>query len=385
MIILLIKYLESLNIKIPSVFLYTSTRMILASITSLFITLFLSPYFIKKLKKFKIKESIKKQAPYLEKLHNVKKDTPTMGGFLIIFSILISLFLFMDFSSIFTWVLLFSTIFLCIVGFFDDFLKLKKKRGVSVKVKFFSQFFLAALVAFYLISPFLEKKVSYPIAKEYVKDKVETLEKKEYISRVYVPFYKKPFFLKSSILIFLFIILVIVGSSNSVNLTDGLDGLAVGVVIMVSLVLSIFAFLSSNIEIAKYLNILYIEKSSEIAIYLLSLVGASLGFLWYNGYPAQIFMGDTGSLPIGGILGISAILLRREFILALSGGIFVLEAVSVLLQVLFYKYRGKRIFLCAPLHHHFEYRGWKEPKVVIRFWIIAFFLATIAVASLKFQ
>ena len=179
---------------------------------------------------------------------------------------------------------------------------------------------------------------------------------------------------------------MITGSSNAVNLTDGLDGLAAGCLVMVSLVLALFAFLSNNIDLARYLNILYIEGSGEIAVYLMALAGASLGFLWYNGYPAQVFMGDTGSLPLGGVLGVSSVLLRREVLLAVAGAIFVAEAMSVILQVLSYRYRNKkRIFLIAPLHHHFEYKGWPETKVVIRFWIISLLFAIIAVASLKFQ
>ena len=185
---------------------------------------------------------------------------------------------------------------------------------------------------------------------------------------------------------FLFLLLVVVGSSNGVNLTDGLDGLAVGCVMMVAMVLALFAFLSNHLEISQYLHILYIEGSGEIAVYLAALAGACLGFLWYNGFPAQIFMGDTGSLALGGILGVSAALLRRELLLALAGGIFVMEALSVILQVGSYKLRNKkRIFLCAPLHHHFEYKGWPETKVVLRFWIIGLILALIGVASLKFQ
>lgn len=180
--------------------------------------------------------------------------------------------------------------------------------------------------------------------------------------------------------------LVITGASNAVNLTDGLDGLAAGCLVMVSVVLALFAFFSNHIDFARYLHILYIEGSGEIGVYLMALAGACLGFLWYNGYPAQVFMGDTGSLALGGILGVSSVLLRREVVLAVAGAIFVAEALSVILQVLSYKFRNKkRIFLCSPLHHHFEYKGWPETKVVIRFWIIGLLFAIIAVASLKFQ
>ncbi len=217
----------------------------------------------------------------------------------------------------------------------------------------------------------------------------QTLATDEYVTRLYLPFYKDPVLILDGalkILCFFLIVFVITGSSNAVNLTDGLDGLAAGCLVMVSLVLGLFAFLSNHIELARYLNILYIEGSGEIAVYLLALAGAALGFLWYNGYPAQVFMGDTGSLALGGILGVSSVLLCREAILAVAGAIFVAEALSVILQVVSYRYRNKkRVFLCAPLHHHFEYKGWPETKVVVRFWIISLLFAIIAVSSLKLQ
>jgi phospho-N-acetylmuramoyl-pentapeptide-transferase len=216
-----------------------------------------------------------------------------------------------------------------------------------------------------------------------------TLDTSEYIEQFYLPFWKDPVWVFDGwlkIFSFFIIVFVITGASNAVNLTDGLDGLAAGCLVMVSLVLALFAFLSNHIDLARYLNILYIEGSGEIAVYLFALAGAALGFLWYNGYPAQVFMGDTGSLALGGILGVSAVMLRREVILAIAGAIFVAEALSVILQVLSYRYRNKkRIFLIAPLHHHFEYKGWPETKVVIRFWIVGLLFAIIAVATLKFQ
>jgi phospho-N-acetylmuramoyl-pentapeptide-transferase len=221
---------------------------------------------------------------------------------------------------------------------------------------------------------------------EYVSVNLTT---QEYSAQYYIPFLKDPVLTLKGIglvIAFIFILFVITGTSNAVNLTDGLDGLAAGCLIMVSVVLALFAFISNNIELSRYLNILYIEESGEIAVYLLSLTGACMGFLWYNGYPAQVFMGDTGSLSLGGVLGVSAILLRREFLLAIIGGIFVIEALSVILQVGSYKLRNKkRVFLCAPLHHHFEYKGWPETKVVLRFWIVSLLLAMVGIASLKFQ
>lgn len=256
---------------------------------------------------------------------------------------------------------------------------------------------LSSLLAIYLLTPVVQHWIPLkaPSAKEQILKSnngkrplviTKTLSLQEYISQVYLPFFKGPVLHLNWFLSFLLIVFVITGSSNAVNLTDGLDGLAAGCLVMVSIVLGLFAFFSNHIDLARYLNILYIEGSGEIAVFLFAMAGACLGFLWYNGYPAQVFMGDTGSLALGGVLGFAAIILRREVILAIAGAIFVAEALSVILQVLSYRYRNKkRIFLCAPLHHHFEYLGWPETKVVIRFWIVSLLFAMIAVASLKFQ
>jgi phospho-N-acetylmuramoyl-pentapeptide-transferase len=318
---------------------------------------------------------------------------------------LLSLILWMDLSNVFTWILFITTIFLGGIGAFDDYLKLKYKnsKGLSPKMKFYLQLFFSLFLATYLLVPsvysFVGIKMAPPAAKEQVMQTNSKMKKsivvtknlttQEYISRIYIPFMKDPLFsLKGWLIIlaFIWIIFVVIGSSNAVNLTDGLDGLASGCLVMTSLGLAFFAFVSNHIELARYLNILYIEGSGEVAIYLCALAGACLGFLWYNGHPAQVFMGDTGSLALGGVLGVSSVLLKREVFLALVGGVFVAEAVSVILQVLSYRYRNKkRIFLCAPLHHHFEYKGWAETKVVIRFWIISLLLALIGIASLKFQ
>ncbi len=388
----------------PSVFTYTSTRMMLSAITSLIITIFFGPLFIKKLYVMKVGQKIrtKESCPLLAELHEKKKDTPTMGGILILFSMIISLILWMDLSNIFTVILLITTLWLGLVGALDDYLKLKHKnsKGLPSKLKFLLQIIFAVFIAIYLLWPVGEKIakkefLTNKLAKEHiVKAKTTNISKginissKEYFSRLYIPFYKKPIVFKGVWIFFIFILMVFVitGTSNAVNLTDGLDGLAAGCLVMVAVSLGLFAFLSNHIQMARYLNIIYLENSSEIAIYLFAIAGACLGFLWYNGFPAQIFMGDTGSLALGGVIGVSAILLRREVLLAIVGGIFVAEALSVILQVLSYKYRNKkRIFLCSPLHHHFEYKGWPETKVVLRFWIIGLLLAIIGVASLKFQ
>jgi phospho-N-acetylmuramoyl-pentapeptide-transferase len=326
-----------------------------------------------------------------------------MGGVLILFSMLIALFLWMDLTSSFTFILCVATLWLGLIGAYDDYLKMKFKnsKGLRGKKKFVLQVAFSVFFGLYLLWPsftgMLSSKKVFPPpeAKQFVAshsdNKVQEvhLSTQEYATHYYLPFYKDPIFVLKGGLIILslfFIIFVVTGSSNAVNLTDGLDGLASGCLIMTSFVLAIFAFVSNHLEMSRYLNILYIEGSGEIGIYLFALIGACLGFLWYNGYPAQVFMGDTGSIALGGILGVSAVLLRREVLLALAGGIFVAEAASVILQVLSYKYRSKkRIFLCSPLHHHYEFKGWPETKVVMRFWIVSLILAMIAVASLKFQ
>ena len=455
---------DALHLKIPAAFLYFSTRMILAAVTSLLFTILLGPRFIKKLYELKIGQSIRgmEECPLLAELHGKKKDTPTMGGVLILSSMAVSLVLWMDLRSAFTLILFLTTLCLGALGARDDYLKLcyKNTKGLKAKKKMLFQTLFSALVALYLLCPGLTHAISGkkffrpPSAKEQIyRNNVKNrefgkeaasicdlgssrlplrqdvsgsrkfsaqpmgsktdsssyfgialprelqgkphsastmaLDTQRYIEQFYLPFWKDPVWVFDGwlrILSFLMIVFVITGASNAVNLTDGLDGLAAGCLVMVSLVLALFAFLSNHIDLARYLNILYIEGSGEIAVYLFALAGAALGFLWYNGYPAQVFMGDTGSLALGGILGVSAVLLRREVVLAIAGAIFVAEALSVILQVLSYRYRNKkRIFLIAPLHHHFEYKGWPETKVVIRFWIVGLLFAIIAVASLKFQ
>lgn len=407
MLLLFLKYLsETFHIKIPAAFTYSSTRMLLAAITTLCLTIILGPLFIRKLYELKTGRSIRvEDCPGLAKLHEKKKDTPTMGGIFMLFSMIFALLLWMDWTSPFTLIFLIVTLWLGFVGGYDDYLKMKHQnsRGLSAKKKFSLQILLAAIVGLYLLSPTIANKIKVkewfnpPYAKEQVLEKQDqkvesktvTLTTQEYMSRFYLPFLKDPIFvLKGAFLIvaWMMILFVITGSSNAVNLTDGLDGLAAGSLVLTSAVLAVFAFLSNNSAMSRYLNILYIDGSGEIAIYLCALIGACLGFLWYNGHPAQIFMGDTGSLALGGIIGVSSILLRREAILALAGGIFVLEALSVIIQVGSFRLREKkRVFLCAPLHHHFEYKGWPETKVVLRFWIIGLILALIALVSIKIQ
>lgn len=395
MIFIILQFLQkSLGINTPAVFLYSSTRMMLAAATSLAITIFLGPFCIRTLYSLKIGQKIRssEECPLLAELHGKKKETPTMGGLLILFSMLVSLFLFMDYGSIFTWILGITAIFLGALGGVDDWFKLKYKnsRGLSAKKKLFFQFLFSVLLGLYFFYPLFSGWISdlFHIDAPHAKDPftLSILPMEEYMKLLFLPFYKYPFLILTPVLSIFFLFFVVTGSSNAVNLTDGLDGLASGCLVMVASSLGVLAFLTNHIEIARYLKILYIEGSGEIAVFLFALSGSALGFLWYNGYPAQVFMGDTGSLSLGGIVGVSAVLLRRELLLAIIGAIFVLEALSVILQVASFKLRKKkRIFLCAPLHHHFEYKGWPETKVVVRFWILSLFFSIIGLASLKFQ
>lgn len=402
MLLFLFGFLQkAFSLQIPSAFFYSSTRMILAAFTSLFFILFLGPWFIRKLSSLKASNSIRvEDCPPLAELHKKKKDTPTMGGILILSSMLVSLFLWMDLHAIFTWILFLTTIWIGGIGAYDDYLKLKYKnsKGLRARKKMLLQGVFALLLALYLLVPSISQSLSRgnwlaaPIAKQQIfvegKEEIQTLSLSDYSCRYYMPFCKDPvFILKGGAILLGFLLtwFVVTGSSNAVNLTDGLDGLASGCLIMVAAVMAIVAFFSNNIELSSYLNILYVEGSGEIAIYLFALVGACLGFLWFNGSPAEIFMGDTGSLTLGAILGVSSILLRREFLFALTGGIFIAETLSVILQVGRYKMCRKRVFLCAPLHHHFEYKGWPETKVVLRFWIISLLLCLLGVVSLKLQ
>lgn len=316
---------------------------------------------------------------------------------MILSSIFVALMLWMDLSNVFTLIFLLTILWLGGIGAYDDYLKLKHKnsKGLSGRKKLLAQIAFAAVIGIYGMVPGVAEKMQIgnelapPTAKVQIESTSTQLSTSEYMTEYFVPFFKDPVIQLTgglAIVGILFTIFVITGSSNAVNLTDGLDGLAAGCVVLVAGVLALVAFFSNNIEMSRYLNILYIDGAGEIAVFLSATMGACLGFLWYNGYPAQVFMGDTGSLALGGILGVAAVLLRREVLLALVGGIFVAEALSVILQVASYKLRDKkRIFLCAPLHHHFEYKGWPETKVVLRFWIIGLLLAVIGAISLKIQ
>lgn len=384
---------------LPPAFTYTSTRMVLAAATGLLLTILLGPAFIKKLYELKIGQPIRKEeCPPLGELHKNKQNTPTMGGILILSSILISALLWMDLTSIFTLQLILATVILGALGAYDDYRKLKYKnaKGLPGRYKLLCQFLFSFCIAAYFLFPSVASFLHVgdwfapPVIKTALNNKdVVTVPLTDYMTQYQIPFFKHPLVLTGfwgTVIVFAMTLFVITGASNAVNLTDGLDGLATGCLLLAAAPMALMAFLSNHVTIADYLNILYVEGSGEIAIYLCAFFGACLGFLWFNGHPAQVFMGDTGSLALGGILGTAAVLLKREFFFALVGGIFVIEALSVILQVLSYRLRDKkRIFLCAPLHHHFEYKGLPETKVVVRFWIVALLFVLIGVGSIKFQ
>lgn len=395
---------HSLGAHMPSTLSCTSTRMILSASIALLFSILLGPFCIRLLHALKIGQKIRPEDfGLISQLHAKKQETPTMGGVLILSAMLLSLFICMDLTHPFTFWLLVTTLWLGALGAYDDLMKMRKKnsRGLSPKKKLMGQLILAALLALYLFVPGVATEwqrlthMPIPVVKEALFTSSPTqavalqeLSLNEYASHIYMPFLKEPLLRLSGLSCLIGALLamfVVVAASNAVNLTDGLDGLAAGCVILVALCLALFAFFSNHAEMAPYLHLLYIEGSGEIAIYLSALIGACLGFLWYNGHPAQLFMGDTGSLAIGGVIGVSAVLLRRELLLGLIGGIFVAETLSVILQVGSYRLRNKqRIFLCTPLHHHFEYKGWHENTVVLRFWIVGLLFALLGLASLKF-
>ena len=345
-----------------NLFQYITFRAGGAILTSLIITFMIAPFIIRNLKKYKIGQTVRDDGP---KTHLSKSGTTTMGGIIIIISLLLSTVLWARLDNHFILWLIFATIFFGLIGFTDDYLKLVKKnpKGLSARKKIVFQSVFALLIIIYLY--FLPTN-------------------SQYATSLNIP-YLKTTFIELSLLYFVVIFFVIVGSSNAVNLTDGLDGLATGNIIIVAVTLAVFSYLIGNINISSYLKVPYIVGAGEISVFLMALFGSGLGFLWYNSYPAEIFMGDTGSLCLGGLLGLSAVFIKQELILLVVGGVFVAEALSVMIQVFVFKKTKKRVFKMAPLHHHFELGGLKETKVTIRFWIVGIILAIIAIASLKLR
>lgn len=343
------------------VFQYLTLRAILGTITALAIALFVGPVMIRRLSLYKVGQVVRDDGP---QTHLSKAGTPTMGGALILVAITLSTLLWADLSNRYVWLVLIVTLGFGAIGWRDDYLKMVKKnsKGLSARHKYLFQSLLGFGAAFYLYFT-----AALPAETQLI-----------------FPFFKGLVLPLGAFFIVL-TYFVIVGSSNAVNLTDGLDGLAIMPAVMVAGALGIFAYVTGNYHFASYLGIPFIPGSGELVIFCGALVGAGLGFLWFNTYPAQVFMGDIGALALGAALGVIAVIVRQELVLLLMGGIFVLETVSVILQVASFKLTGKRIFRMAPIHHHFELKGWPEPRVIVRFWIITFVLVLCGLATLKLR
>ena len=358
MFIYVLDYLISINNSF-SVFEYITLRAILSIITALLISLILGPLIIRKFSTNNLSETIREDGP---KSHKRKAGTPTMGGLLILSSVIFSSVIWSDLQNKYILYLIFTTLMFAVIGFLDDYAKLKKNKGISAKEKLLYQIFAAGIISITMFSL------------------IETQAEQQFI----IPFFKDAVF-NLGVFFIPLTMLVIISSSNAVNLTDGLDGLAIMPIVLVSGAFGIFAYLSGNINFSEYLLIPYINNAGEITIFIAAVIGSGLGFLWFNTYPAQVFMGDVGALSLGAAVGLMAVIVRQEIVLIIMGGIFVIEALSVIIQVLSFKYRKKRVFLMAPFHHHFEQKGWAEPKVVVRFWIISFILVLVGLATLKLR
>jgi len=344
-----------------NVFRYITFRTAMATVTALVISFLLGPWLINRLRQMQHGESsVREDTP--ERHQKTKAGTPTMGGIGILVAILVSTLLWANLRNRYIWVLMLATAGLGLIGLRDDWKKLKTRRGISAKEKFGAQIVLVgALMAFLYWWPV-----------------------DGFTTSVVIPFFKGWLITFGSLWI-PFAILVIVGASNAVNLTDGLDGLAIGPIVTAGGAFAVIAYLTGNFRAAEYLRILNVKGTGELTIFCGALVGAALGFLWFNSYPAQVFMGDVGSLALGGAIGTLAVLTKSELLLPLIGGIYVVEAASVIIQVGSFKLTGKRVFKMAPLHHHYEIKGWAEPKIIVRFWILSFMLALLALTTLKLR
>jgi phospho-N-acetylmuramoyl-pentapeptide-transferase len=360
------------------IFRYLTFRTAFASLTALLIGLLIGPYVIQKLREFQIGQYIREDGP---QSHQKKSGTPTMGGVLIVIAIILPTLLWSDLSNPFIWITILSTLAFGAIGFADDYIKVVKKRnlGLTGRAKLFWQGLAAAGVAISLAVLTQFKMFSTEISVPFIKSLRPDMQWHWFASIPHLGF-----------LVFLpfvaFIVFVLMGSSNAVNLTDGLDGLAIGCTIIAAGALSVLTYVSGHVVFADYLELQRMPLVAELTVFCGAMVGASIGFLWYNAHPAEVFMGDVGSLALGGAIGTVAVIIRQELLLPFIGGIFILEAVSVLLQVGSYKLRNKkRIFKMAPLHHHFEQSGWHESKVIVRFWIGALVFALFALTTLKLR
>jgi len=343
------------------VFDYITFRAIISTLTAFFIAILYSPIFIRHLKFYQIGQEIRNDGPLS---HLQKKGTPTMGGTLILISVAVSVLLCSDLSNIYIWITLFAMLSFGAIGYIDDILKVKRhnSRGLKARWKYFWQSVFALIIAWILYHA-----ASTPAS-----------------TQLFLPFFKN---IQINLGYFFIVIVyfVLVGSSNAVNLTDGLDGLAILPTVLIAGALGIFTYVTGHFYFSKYLEIPNIPGAGELAVFCGAMVGSGFGFLWFNAYPAQVFMGDVGSLGLGAALGAIAIIIRQEIVFIIMSGIFVIETLSVILQVASFKLTGKRIFKMAPIHHHFELKGWPEPKIIVRFWVITFILVLIGLATLKLR
>ena len=345
-----------------NIFRYITFRAAYAGVTALLVCLILGPPLIRRLRAFKVKQTIREDGPAT---HFTKEGTPTMGGLLILIAVVVSTLLWGNLANRMVIMALLSTLWLGALGFLDDYLRVVKKhpKGLQGRYKLVGQGALGLALGLILyLAPVDKESVGWTNV-PFLKD---------------MALYFGPFYV-------VFVMLVITGSSNAVNLTDGLDGLAIGAVSFVALAFGIMSYVTGHVKIAEYLNIYYIEGCGELSVYCGAVMGAALGFLWFNCHPADVFMGDTGALALGGALGTVAVLIKRELLLVIVGGVFVIETLSVMLQVASFRLRGRRIFKMTPIHHHFELMGWPETRVVVRFWIIAALLALVTITTLKIQ
>jgi phospho-N-acetylmuramoyl-pentapeptide-transferase len=359
------------------IFRYVTFRTAFASLTALFMGMIIGPAIIRQLRDFQIGQYIREEGP---KGHQKKAGTPTMGGVLITIAIIVPTLLWADLSNTYIWLAIFSTIAFGAIGFADDYIKVVRKRnlGLTGRTKLVLQFLASGFVGIALVTLTATRQYSthlmVPFFKQFRPDLV--IESFRHYPHVwwlaFIPFV-------------LFVMLVLVGSSNAVNLTDGLDGLAIGCTVIAAGALTILTYLSGHVVFSEYLELQKMPQVAEVTVFCGAMVGASIGFLWYNAHPAEIFMGDVGSLALGGAIGTVAVIIKQELLLPFIGGIFVLEALSVIIQVASYKTRKKRVFKMAPLHHHFELAGWSESKIIIRFWILALIFALFALTTLKLR
>ena len=356
-----------------NLFRYITFRSAGAAITALLISFLVGPYIIRILKRHQVKEEIREDGP---QTHLSKAGTPTMGGLIILCAVIVPTLLWARLDNLYVGVILLSTAWMGLVGFLDDYLKAikKKKKGLVARYKLAGQISLGVLVGLILLTA----------------PRALGLGFSQHVTETTVPFFKNLLF-NFGILYIPMIVIVVTATSNGVNLTDGLDGLAIGIVGITAAAFGLIAYVSGHVQFSDYLNIIYLDSCGELTIFCASLIGASLGFLWFNAYPAEVFMGDTGSLALGGALGTLAILIKKELLLLIIGGIFVIEALSVIIQTGYFKYSrrkygtGRRVFRMGPIHHHFEQLGWPESKVVVRFWILQILLVLISLTTFKIR